>query len=157
MPPDHAGRSAIDEATAAFLGENDRAYLYVRAADGAPRGWPMTARYDAGVLVMTTYRKSAKMVHLGSASPVTLVVTCDEGVEPVRYAVAHGMLRISDIDAGNADAVIRRMRFRDQLVGSPHRSRYRERLMQGKRVLLEVDVARAELFTMDSGMSRSAA
>jgi hypothetical protein len=125
-----------------------RTYMYVRAADGSARGWPMSAAYADGVFVMTTYRKSPKMAHLARASRMTLVVLGDEGADPVEYVVAYGALRISDIDAGNAEAVIARMRA-GGLGDAGNNAHFRARLLEGKRVLLEVTPEQARLFVLD--------
>jgi hypothetical protein len=125
-----------------------RAYMYVLAEDGSARGWPMSAAWKDGTFVMTTYRKSPKMRHLGQASRMTLVVLGDEGAEPVDYVVAEGRLALTPIDAGNADAVIGRMRA-GGLADSGNNAHFRARLMEGKRVLIELHAERAALLRLE--------
>jgi CTP:molybdopterin cytidylyltransferase MocA len=48
----------------ALLDQHARSFLLTRRRDGAPTAHPMTALLDAGRLVFTTYRKSAKAKNL---------------------------------------------------------------------------------------------
>jgi hypothetical protein len=131
-----------------------RTYMYVRAEDGSARGWPMSAAYADGVFVMTTYRKSPKMAHIARAERMTLVVLGDEGAEPLEYVVAYGALRLSDIDASNAETVISRMRA-GGLGDAGSNEHFRARLLEGKRVLLEVFPEQARLYTLDGEPKRT--
>jgi len=125
-----------------------RAYMYVRAEDGSARGWPMSAGWRDGVFIMTTYRKSPKMAHLNQAPRMTLVVLGDEGVEPAEYVVAEGRLTLTPIDADNADAVIARMRA-GGLKDSGNNKHFRARLMEGKRVLIELHAEEATRYLLE--------
>ena len=124
--------------------------MYLRAEDGSARGWPMSAAYSGGVFVMTTYRKSPKMAHISGATRMTLVVLGDEGAEPLEYVVAYGALRVTPIDSGNADAVIARMRA-GGLGEASTNDHFRARLMEGKRVVLEVTPEEARKYTLEAG------
>lgn len=136
------------DANAFLKRHGKRAYMYVLAEDGSARGWPMSAAWADGTFIMTTYRKSPKMQHLNRASRMTLVVLGEEGVEPVDYVVAEGRLAVTPIDAGNADAVIGRMRA-GGLADSGHNAHFRARLMEGKRVLIELHAERASLLRLE--------
>jgi len=136
------------EADAFLKRHGKRAYMYVLAADGSARGWPMSAAWKDATFIMTTYRKSPKMKHLNQASRMTLVVLGDEGVEPLDYVVAEGRLVLTPIDAGNADAVIARMRA-GGLADSGHNEHFRARLMEGKRVLIELHAEHATLLRLE--------
>lgn len=125
-----------------------RAYMYVRAEDGSARGWPMSAAWRDGIFIMTTYRKSPKMVHLSRAPRMTLVVLGDEGVEPAEYVVAEGRLALTPIGADNADAVIARMRAGGRK-DSGNNEHFRARLMEGKRVLIELHAEEATRFRLE--------
>lgn len=141
------------EATA-FLATHARAYLYVLDSAGKVRGWPMIARFADGALVMTSYRKAPKVPHLAAAAHATVVVTSDEGSAPFRYAVVEGPLTITDITPDMADAVTLRMHGSTSQTSSSDysddhtREHFRARLTEGKRVLIEVGVASAPMFTM---------
>jgi len=145
------------EATA-FLATHARAYLYVLDSAGKVRGWPMIARFADGALVMTSYRKAPKVPHLAAAARATVVVTSDEGGDesnaPFRYAVVEGPLTLTDITPDMADAVTQRMHGSAAQTSSSDysddhtREHFRARLTEGKRVLIEVDVASAPMFTM---------
>lgn len=141
------------EATA-FLATHARAYLYVRDSAGKVRGWPMIARFADGALVMTSYRKAPKVPHLAAAARATVVVTSDEGSAPFRYAVVEGPLTITDITPDMADAVTLRMHGSTSQTSSSDysddhtREHFRARLTEGKRVLIEVGVESAPMFTM---------
>ncbi|HXC38944.1 MAG TPA: hypothetical protein VN667_08350 [Burkholderiales bacterium] len=131
-----------------FLAAHGRAYLYVLAADGTARGWPMIARYHDGVLVMTTYRKAPKTPHLAQAKRATVVVTSDEGASPFRYAVAEGPLSLRDITPDMADEVTRSIH--GATPGGTEISHFRARLLEGKRALIEVRVDSAPLHTLEA-------
>lgn len=141
------------EATA-FLATHARAYLYVLDSAGKVRGWPMIARFADGALVMTSYRKAPKVPHLAAAAHATVVVTSDEGSAPFRYAVVEGPLTITDITPDMADAVTLRMHGSTSQTSSSDysddhtREHFRARLTEGKRVLIEVGVESAPMFTM---------
>ena len=141
------------EATA-FLATHARAYLYVLDSAGKVRGWPMIARFADGALVMTSYRKAPKVPHLAAAARATVVVTSDEGSAPFRYAVVEGPLTITDITPDMADAVTLRMHgstsqtSRSDYSDDHTREHFRARLTEGKRVLIEVGVESAPMFTM---------
>jgi hypothetical protein len=130
-------KAALDADCERFVRENDRSYMFVLDGEGAVRGWPMTARYGNGIFVMTTYRKSPKMKFLGPAKRMTLVVTSKSDAEVDRYVLVEGELRITPVDAANADAVLARMfaAGRRDETGSGH---FAARLREGKRVLIEV-------------------
>ena len=145
--------SAPSTEVTAFLSAHGRAYLYVLAADGAVRGWPMIARTRDGRLVMTTYRKAPKTPHLRAASRATVIVTSDEGAKPFRYVVVEGPLTLTDITPAMADAVTDILHG-EGLAGGGYsepgaRSHFHARLLEGKRSLIEVGVESAQLFTLE--------
>jgi len=136
----------LDAKSVEFLAAHGRAYLYVLAADGSARGWPMIARYHDGMLVMTTYRKAPKTPHLAQAKRATVIVTSDEGDTPFHYAVAEGPLTLRDITPDMADEVTRRMH--GPTPGDTEISHFRARLLEGKRALIEVRADSAPLYTL---------
>jgi hypothetical protein len=146
--------TSIPAEATAFLATHGRAYLYVLDSTGKVRGWPMIARHADGALVMTSYRKAPKVPHLAAAARATVVVTSDEGSTPFRYAVVEGPLKLTDITPDMADEVTRRMHGdSSHLSNSDYsddgtRAHFRARLMEGKRVLIEVGVASAPMYTM---------
>ena len=146
--------SSIPDNSTGFLATHGRAYLYVLDTTGKVRGWPMIARYADGALIMTSYRKAPKVPHLAAAARATVVVTSDEGSAPFRYVVVEGPLKLTDITPDMADAVTQRMHgSASQASNSDYsddstRDHFRARLMEGKRVLIEVGVDGAPMFTM---------
>jgi len=143
---------ALDAKSTDFLSRHGRAYLYVLAADGTARGWPMIARYHDGVLVMTTYRKAPKAAHLAQAQRATVIVTSDEGASPFHYAVAEGLLTLRDITPDMADDVTERIHGKvnsNTPGGAEMSGLFRERLLEGKRALIEVRVETAPLHTLE--------
>lgn len=146
--------SSIPTDSRAFLAAHGRAYLYVLDATGKVRGWPMIARYADGALIMTSYRKAPKVQHLTASPRATVVVTSDEGSTPFRYVVAEGPLKLTDITPDMADAVTQRMHGdSSQPSNSDYsddgtREHFRARLVEGKRVLIEVGVERAPMYAM---------
>lgn len=100
---------------------------------------------------MTSYRKAPKVPHLAAAAHATVVVTSDEGSAPFRYVVVEGSLKLIDITPGMADAITQRMHGRASNSGYSDdgtREHFRARLMEGKRVLIEVDVENATMHAM---------
>lgn len=146
--------SSIPADATAFLATHGRAYLYVLDPTGKVRGWPMIARFADGALVMTSYRKAPKVPRLAAAARATVVVTSDEGSTPFRYAVVEGALKLTDITPDMADAVTQRMHGSASITSNSDysddstREHFRARLMEGKRVLIEVGVESAPMFTM---------
>jgi hypothetical protein len=144
---------SVPTEAAAFLAAHGRAYLYVLAADGTARGWPMIARYHDGVLVMTTYRKAPKTPHLAQARRATVIVTSDEGARPFHYAVAEGQLTLTDITPDMVDDVVARIHGKvhsNTPGGGEMMGHFRARLLEGKRALIEVRVESAPLFTLEA-------
>lgn len=146
--------SSIPADSTAFLATHGRAYLYVLDASGRVRGWPMIARFADGALVMTSYRKAPKVPHLAGATRATVVVTSDEGSTPFRYVVVEGALKLTDITPAMADAVTQRMHGSASVQSNSDysddstREHFRARLMEGKRVLIEVGVESATMYAM---------
>lgn len=143
--------SSIPTVASAFLATHGRAYLYVLDTSGKVRGWPMIARFADGALVMTSYRKAPKVPHLAAATRATVVVTSDEGSAPFRYVVVEGPLRLTDITPDMADTVTQRMHGSASNSGYSDdgtREHFRARLMEGKRVLIEVGVESAPMYVM---------
>ncbi|CAJ62641.1 MULTISPECIES: pyridoxamine 5'-phosphate oxidase family protein [Frankia] len=57
-----------------FLAAHTRGFLIVTGADGGPIGYPMTVRWCDGTLEFNTYRRSAKVTHLRRDGRVCVVV-----------------------------------------------------------------------------------
>ena len=131
----------------AFLRRHRRAYLFVRAADGSARGWPLTAFHAPGRLWFTTYAKSPKMTHVGAAARGTVAVLTDEGATPVSYVVVDGALRVRQMTPDLVEFVMA-ARPDDVRRNEATEARYRRALTAGKRVVIEVALDRAEHFTV---------
>jgi len=130
-----------------FLRRHRRAYLFVRAADGSARGWPLTAFHAPGRLWFTTYKKSPKMVHVGAAPRGTVAVLTDEGVSPVSYVVVEGALRVREPSPELVEFVMS-ARPDDGRRNDATEARFRRALASGKRVVIEVALDRTDHFTV---------
>lgn len=131
----------------AFLQRHRRAYLFVRAADGSARGWPLTAFHAPGRLWFTTYKKSPKMTHVGAAARGMVAVLTDEGVSPVSYVVVDGALTVREMTPELVEFVMA-ARPDDLRRDEATEARFRRVLESGKRVVIEVALDRADHFTV---------
>ncbi len=143
-------KTAISPAIDDFLKRHRRAYLFVRAADGSARGWPLTAFHAPGRLWFTTYKKSPKMVHVNAASQALVAVLTDEGVAPVSYVIVDGALTVREMTPELVEFVMA-ARPDDGRRIEASEARYRRALTAGKRVVIEVALDRAEHFTVAKG------
>lgn len=139
----------------AFLRANTRAYLFVVTTSGEVRGWPMTSMYQPGLLYFTTYRKSVKTPHLVAAGSASVVVATPEGVDPLDSVTVSGPIRVIDFSQPVIERFLDLQPDTETRVDAAQRDRFRRRLAEGKRVLIEVEVREAVLHRLEETESEA--
>lgn len=130
-----------------FLRDHRRAYLFVPCADGQVRGWPLTGFLAPGRVWFTTYAKSPKMQHVNAATTASVAVLSDEGVTPVEYVVVDGPVAVRRADAGLLETVLN-SRPAHLRLDAEREGRYRRALETGRRIVIEVGLARVNRFIL---------
>lgn len=117
-----------------FLRAHTRTFLVTLRPDGAPACHPMVGLWRDGALWMNTYRKSAKVRNLLAEPRVACVVVTDDGDPRFRGVALRG--RADLVASDGADAGPRGAR--PPAGAAEVAELVRERLAQGKRVLVRI-------------------
>ncbi|WP_261558799.1 pyridoxamine 5'-phosphate oxidase family protein [Frankia tisae] len=154
-----------------FLAAHTRGFLITTRADGGPIGYPMTVRWCDGTLEFNTYRRSAKVAHLRRDGRVCVVVVPRDRaadrrvlsvwgrVQPGEGSIENWMRDGEDPTPGPSTPprvatphvltphVLTPHVVTPHVVTPPHVvSRVRERLLDGRRIIIRVTPLTA-LFT----------
>jgi hypothetical protein len=126
----------------AFLARHRDVVLFCHDEKGGPIGYPMTVVSTAhGMIHFTTYRKSAKVRHLERDPRVSVLSFVPEGAS-VRWASAWGTAVFWEPSEADLDEIF--ASGRDDRAPAGMAANVRSRILEGKRVLVRVEVDRSE-------------
>ena len=120
-----------------FARASKRAYLFCETKDGGVNGWPLTPLHSPGHMSFTTYKKTPKVAHLYRVSEVCVVLLSNYGVEPIRYVVVDGRIKVLDITPEMIPDVLQRLNGtrKDDVT-----ERFERSIRNGQRVILDVEI-----------------
>ncbi len=146
-----------------FLAAHTRGFLIVTGADGGPIGYPMTVRWCEGMLEFNTYGRSAKVTHLRRDGRVCVVVVPRDRavdrrvlsvwgrVQPGEGSIEHWMHDGEEPAPGPSTSPqiapphVTPPHIAPPHIATPHVvtpphvvSRVRERLLDGRRIIIRV-------------------
>lgn len=128
-----------------FIAAHRDVVLFCRDAGGAPIGYPMRCTSVSGSAVhFTTYRKSAKVRHLERDPAVHLLCSVATGEDSVEWVDASGTVTIWSPAGAELDRLLSGPR--DGRVPAGMLDHVRGRLLDGKRVMLTVEVEHAQRY-----------
>jgi len=119
-----------------FLRAHTRTFLLTLRPDGAPTCHPMVDLWRDGALWLNTYRRSAKVRNLTAEPRVACVVVTDDDEPRFRGVVLRGRAEVVAAPAAPAGPDARAAR--PPGVGAEVTERVRDRLAEGKRVLVRI-------------------
>ena len=129
--------SGLTPPVAALLSATRDVVLFCRDSGGAPIGYPMrtlATHHDA--VVFTTYAKSAKIRHL-RRDPKACVLVTSSTSEGIVWASISGLARVVHPEPAELDELFDDS-SNDERVPMWMAGSVRQRLAEGKRVLLEI-------------------
>jgi general stress protein 26 len=128
----------LNDVVTRFVDEHRDVVLFCRDARGDPIGYPMrTTACDAKRLIFTTYRKSAKVRNLERDARVCVYVPGTAPEQP-RWTSITGIARVVAPSASEIDAMFP-ARSDEPRVPAGMAAFVKQRLREGKRILVEVD------------------
>ena len=134
-----------------FARASKRAYVFCETKGGGVHGWPLTPFHSPGRISFTTYRKTPKVAHLSHVSEVCVVLVSNYGVDPIRYVVVDGRIKVLDIAPEMIPDIMRRLnRTRKDDVTE----RFERSIRNGQRVILDVEITGMKLPGETAAMTR---
>lgn len=132
----------VEPSATRFLADHPDVVLFCRDEQGSPIGYPMrTAAMRGSMMYFTTYRKSAKVRHLERDALVSVLCFIQDGPRRVEWVEAAGKATVWSPSPEEVNDLIC---GRDDRVPAAMLDHVRRRLVDGKRIMVRVDVERAQ-------------
>lgn len=137
------GRAGLPAPVVALLEATRDVVLFGRDGEGSPVGWPMrTLAVRDGAMVFTTYAASAKVRHLRRDQRVCVLISSSSS-EGTSWASISGLARVAHPTPAELDELFGGSSS-DERVPTWMAGSVRQRLAEGKRVLLEISSLRCQ-------------